>query len=155
MENKKSRSETAAELFLNGYNCAQSVVGAFADKTDIDFDTLMRLSSSFGGGLGRLREVCGAVSGMAMIAGILYGYEKPDDSAGKIEHYELIQNLVQDFKDKHETIICRELLAGIKKTEGAVPEARTKEYYKTRPCAMFVETAAEILDKYIKEHPCK
>ena len=74
MENTKKRSEKAAELFVEGYNCAQAVVGAFADLTDIDFETLMKLSSSFGGGLGGLREGCGAVSGMAIILGILRGY---------------------------------------------------------------------------------
>lgn len=152
MENIKSRGETAAELFIKGYNCSQAIVGAFADKLDMDFDTLMKISSSFGGGMGRLREVCGAVSGMFMVTGLLLGYSSPDDFDAKKEHYARIQHLAQDFKNEHETIVCRELLKNIKKTEGSVPEKRTAEYYKERPCAVFVHSAAEILDKYLKEN---
>lgn len=149
MENTKKRSEKAAELFVQGYNCAQAVAGAFADLTDIDFETLMKLSSSFGGGIGGLREGCGAVSGMAIILGILKGYSSPDDYDGKKEHYANIQHLANKFKEKHETIICRELLEGIKKATDNVPEKRTEEYYKVRPCVRFVITAAEILEEYL------
>lgn len=152
MENKKSRGEAAAELFLKGFNCSQAVVGAFADILPLDFETLMKLSSSFGGGMGRLREVCGAVSGMFAVLGFLEGYSSPDDFEAKSAHYEKIQRLAQDFKDEYETIICRELLANVKKTDGAVPEKRSEKYYKERPCAAFVYTAAEILDKYLTEN---
>ncbi len=151
MGNTETRGAAAAELFLKGYNCAQSVVGAFADELDMDFETLMKLSSSFGGGVGGLREVCGAVSGMAMVLGLLKGYSSPDDYDEKKEHYAAIQYLAQDFKNQHETIICRELLNSIKKPLSAVPQERTPRYYKERPCATFVYTAAEILDKYLKE----
>ncbi len=152
MDDNKNRGSLAAELFLKGYNCSQAVVGAFADKLDIDFDTLMRLSASFGGGMGRLREVCGAVSGMFMVIGLLKGYSSPDDFDGKKEHYERIQHLAQAFKNEHQTIICRELLQDIKKTQGSAPQERTPQYYKERPCSAFVYTAAEILDKYLKEN---
>ncbi len=152
MENAKSRGDIATELFLKGYNCSQSVVGAFADRFDMDFETLMKLSSSFGGGMGRLREVCGAVSGMFIVIGYLKGYSSPDDFEAKKEHYAIIQYLAQDFKNEHETIICRELLQNIKKTDGGIPEKRTPQYYKERPCAAFVYTAAEVLDKYLKEN---
>ncbi|MBE7011922.1 MAG: C_GCAxxG_C_C family protein [Ruminococcaceae bacterium] len=145
----KKRSEIAAELFVEGYNCAQAVVGAFADLTNIDFETLMKLSSSFGGGMGGMREGCGAVSGMAIVLGILEGYSAPDDYEGKKEHYANVKALADKFKEKHETIICRELLAGIKKATDNVPEKRTEEYYKTRPCVRFVITAAEILEEAI------
>ncbi len=149
MENIKKRSEKSAELFIEGYNCAQAVAGAFADLINIDFETLMKLSSSFGGGLGGLRENCGAVSGMAIILGILQGYSSPQDYDGKKEHYANIQHLADKFKEKHETIICRELLEGIKKATDNVPEKRTEEYYKVRPCVRFVITAAEILEEYL------
>ncbi len=151
MESTKNRGDIAVELFLKGYNCSQSVVGAFADKLDMDFDTLMKLSSSFGGGMGRLREVCGAVSGMFIVLGLLQGYSSPEDFEAKKEHYEKIQHLAEEFKKEHGTIICRELLQNIKKTEGVVPEKRTAQYYKNRPCTAFVYTAAEALDKYLNE----
>ncbi len=151
MNNQENRSKIAAELFTQGYNCSQSVVGAFADKIDLDFDTLMKLSSSFGGGMGRLREVCGAVSGMFMVLGLLSGYSNPDDFEAKKDHYAAIQNLAQDFKEAHQTIVCRELLENIKTTKGSVPEKRTDEYYKARPCVRFVITATEILEKHINK----
>ncbi len=152
MENTKSRGEIAAELFIKGYNCAQSVVCAFEDKLMMDHETLMKISSSFGGGMGRLREVCGAVSGMFMVIGLLKGYSSPDDFDAKKEHYARIQYLAQEFKSEHKTIVCRELLENIKKTDGGVPQERTAEYYKVRPCAVFVHSAAEILDKHLKEN---
>lgn len=152
MNNSKSRCEIAAELFGKGYNCAQSVVGAFADKIDLDFETLMKLSSSFGGGIGGLRQSCGAVTGMFIVLGFLKGYSLADDYDGKKEHYANIQSLAAKFKEKHETIICHELLCGIKKATDNIPEKRTEEYYKVRPCVRFVITAAEILDDYLKEN---
>ncbi len=152
MENKKSRGEIAADLFIEGYNCSQSVVGAFADKLDLDFETLMKLSSSFGGGMGRLREVCGAVSGMFMVLGLIKGYSSPTDDKAKLEHYAAVQLLADKFKADYETIVCRELLKGIKTTKGSAPEKRTEEYYKVRPCVRFVIKATEILDDFLKEN---
>ncbi len=152
MENIKTRSEIAADLFIKGYNCSQSVVGAFADKTDLDFETLMKLSSSFGAGMGKLREVCGAVSGMFIVLGLIEGYSSPTDDKGKAEHYKNIQRLGDKFKDEYGTIICRELLKGIKFQGGSAPEKRTEEYYKVRPCVRFVIKATEILDEYLKEN---
>ena len=152
MENIKTRSEIAADLFVKGYNCSQSVVGAFADKTDLDFETLMKLSSSFGAGMGKLREVCGAVSGMFMVLGLIKGYSSPTDAEGKAKHYEDIQRLGDKFKDEYGTIICRELLKGIKVQGGSVPEKRTEEYYKVRPCVRFVISATNILDEFLKEN---
>lgn len=145
------RSEKAKELFGKGYNCAQAVLCAFADECGMDEDTAYRLSSSFGGGLGRMREVCGAVSGMSMAAGLLYGYKKGDEPSKKGEHYKLIQSLAGKYKEENGSIICRELLSGVAHTDGTTPEARTKEYYKKRPCAELVECAARILEEYIEE----
>lgn len=142
-------SERAVELFKQGYNCSQAVIGAFCDETSLDFETAIRLSSSFGGGMGRLREVCGAVSGMFMIAGLKYGYVDPKGHAEKAEHYKLIQALAEQFKSNNGSIICRELLGMSKEPQSHIPDKRTIEYYKNRPCAELVRQAAQIMDDYI------
>ena len=143
----------AEELFKKGYNCAQSVFCAHCEELGIDFETGLKLSSSFGGGMGRMREVCGACSAMFMAAGILYGPSAEHSHEEKTEHYKRIQELAARFKDKHDTIICRELLKGLSVTSTPEPEKRTEQYYKARPCIRFVRTAAEILDSYIAENP--
>ncbi len=147
------RREQAMALFEKGYNCAQAVVLAFADLHGLDQTTAAALSSSFGGGMGRLREVCGAVSGMFLTAGILYGYDDPGASEEKAEHYARIQELAAEFEKRNGSIVCRELLGSGRKRDEPTPEARTAEYYKKRPCKELVGDAAEILEGYIKEHP--
>lgn len=144
-----TRPEKAKQLFMSGYNCSQAVVGAFIDDFAIDYDTAMKLSSSFGGGMGRMREVCGAVSGAFMIAGLKCGYCDPCDKAAKSAHYALIQKIAADFKQQNGSIICRELLEGVGcngKCQGSVPEDRTAAYYKKRPCAELVYIAAKIVE---------
>ena len=143
-------STYAAELFVGGYNCAQAVAVAFSDVTGLDDKFSAKLASSFGGGMGRMREVCGAVSGMLMVAGLLYGYEAPDPDMQK-GHYALVQELAGKFKEQVGSIICRELLQN--PPSDPKPTPRTEEFYKVRPCARFVVLAAQILDEYIKEHP--
>jgi C_GCAxxG_C_C family probable redox protein len=145
------RGTKAAELFLNGYNCAQAVAVAFSDLTGLDEQLSARLASSFGGGMGRMREVCGAVSGMLMVAGVLYGYDTPGDDTVKKAHYTLVQNLAGEFREKNGSIICREILKN--PPSDPAPSARTAEYYASRPCARMVYTAANILEAYIKENP--
>ena len=142
-------SEKAASNFKSGYNCAQSVFLAFAEEFGFDKETALKLSSSFGGGMGRLREVCGAVSSIFAIAGLKYGYISPNDDEIKAKHYELIQNLAQEFKDKYGTIICRELLELPEGADSPQPSKRTEEYYQTRPCEAFVRYAAEIIEREI------
>ena len=144
-----AKSEKAKELFLKGYNCSQAVVGAFCEDLGLDFDTAMKLSSSFGAGMGRLREVCGAVSGMFILAGLKYGYADPCDKSAKTEHYKLIQDMAAKFKEQNGSIICRELLSLGDKKETYIPEDRTKEYYKKRPCVELVETAAKIAEEFL------
>lgn len=144
-----AKSEKAKELFMQGYNCSQAVVGAFCEDLGLDFETAMKLSSSFGGGMGRLREVCGAVSGAFMVAGLKYGYADPRDKTAKTEHYKLIQDMAAKFKEENGSIICRELLEVGDEKETHVPEDRTKEYYKKRPCAQLVETAAKIAEEML------
>ncbi|MBR2765587.1 MAG: C_GCAxxG_C_C family protein [Blautia sp.] len=146
-----SRREAAMNNFRSGYNCSQSIVKAFADLLPADEQMLLKMASSFGGGMGRLREVCGSVSGMFMIAGLLYGYDGPETGQVKADHYARIQELAHRFEEKHGSIVCRELLNLGIRHDSPVPEARTKEYYKKRPCAEIIGDAAEILEQYIKE----
>ena len=145
------RGTKAAELFLNGYNCAQAVAVAFSDLTGLDEQLSARLASSFGGGMGRMREVCGAVSGMLMVAGILYGYDTPGDDAAKKAHYTLVQTLAREFREKNGSIVCREILKN--PPSDPAPSPRTAEYYASRPCARMVYAAANILEAYMKDHP--
>ena len=142
----------AEEYFRQGYNCAQSVLLAFSDLTGLDDDTALRLSSSFGGGLGRLREVCGAVSGASMVLGLLKGYSDPDDREAKKAHYHLIQELARRFRKEHGSIVCRELLSGVQKTDGGDPEERTAAYYRKRPCPELCRRAAQLVDEMLTDY---
>ena len=138
---------------MTGYSCAQAVVKAFADVTGFDGEQAMCLCSSFGGGMGRLREVCGAVSGMFIVEGLLEGYFDPtaeNAQLQKAEHYKRIQELARRFKERNTSIICREIL-GARATTNPTPDERTPEYYKTRPCARMCGDAAEILEAFLKE----
>lgn len=145
-QTEQSRSEQARSYFLEGYNCAQSVVLAFCDELEIDKETAARMASSFGGGMGRLREVCGAVSGMFLAAGLLYGYSRPEDIEGKKAQYQRVQELAKAFQEKNGSIVCRELLNLKQKSDAPTPSARTSQYYKKRPCAELVADAAGILE---------
>lgn len=144
--------EKAGELFLNGSNCAQAVVVAFSDVTGLTPEFSARLASSFGGGMGRMREVCGAVSGMLMVLGLLYGYEDPGEKdRNKKAHYALVQQLAGQFREEVGSIVCREILKNPPSDPN--PSPRTAEYYAKRPCARMVMTAAGLLDRYIEAHP--
>ena len=143
--------QKARELFLEGYNCAQAVVCAFEDLTGFDRETSARLSSSFGGGMGRLREVCGTVSGALLVLGLLRGYSDPKDPDAKKEHYHMVQDFARRFKEINGTIICRELLQGVKVKPGNEPEERTPEYYAARPCLRYVGEAAQIVEEMLRE----
>lgn len=145
-----TRAEQAAKLFVDGYNCAQAVALAFCDLTGLDETMTAKMASSFGGGMGRMREVCGAVSGMLLVAGILYGYTE-DVGTAKKEHYALVQELAGRFRDRVGSIICRDILKN--PPSDPVPSPRTEEYYAQRPCVRMVYLAASILEEYITEHP--
>lgn len=144
--------EKAKQLFMEGYNCSQAVLGAFCEECGLDFDTAMKMSSSFGGGMGRLREVCGAVSGMFMVAGLIYGYDNPTAQEEKAKHYERIQKLAEEFRKENGSIVCRELLGLTEKKSEPKPEQRSAEYYKKRPCPEMVKMAAEIMEQYINQN---
>ncbi len=149
---KSARAQQAMANFKEGYNCSQAVLLAFADRIDMDKSTALKLSSSFGGGMGRLREVCGAVSGMFMVAGLLYGYDEPRDLEGKTEHYARIQELAEEFRIRNGSIVCKELLGLKEKESSPIPEKRTEEYYKKRPCVQLIGMAAAIMEQYMDEH---
>lgn len=146
----ENHAERAARLFREGCNCAQSVFVAYCDLTGLDEQTAIRLSASFGGGMGRLREVCGGVSGALMVLGMLCAPLNPADQELKAQHYARVQELANRFKEKNDTYICREIL-GEQAGEGHVPEARTEEYYKKRPCERMVYDGAAILEEMLKE----
>ena len=141
----------AAELFMKGYNCAQAITVAFSDVTGLSEDFSAKMISSFGGGMGRLREVCGAVSGMLAVAGILYGYNDPEDDKAKMNHYALVQELAAKFREQASSIVCREILKNPPSDPNPTP--RTAAFYKERPCVRLVILAAQILDSYIAQHP--
>ena len=145
-------SITAGELFLGGCNCAQAVFLAFTDVTGMDRKVAAKLSSPFGGGMGRMREVCGAVSGMLMVLGVLYGYdETPGNDPRKKQLYQDVQALAGKFREECGSIICREILKNPPSDPNPTP--RTAEFYAKRPCARMVMTAARLLDEFITEHP--
>lgn len=146
------RGEIAEQYFLQGYNCSQSVLMAFSDLINIDKKDLAKLSLPLGGGLGRLRLTCGAVTGMALAAGYIFGKDEPSD-IDKSKMYEITRELIKRFEVKYQTITCKELLEKAKVVAeiGGNAEKRTTEYYKTRPCAALVHDAAEILEEYLKE----
>lgn len=149
----KDHAILARENFIRGYNCAQAVACAFCEELGLEETTVAKMVSSFGGGLGKQREVCGAVSGAAFVLGVLRGYSDPEATTEKTDHYARIQAFSARFKAEHETIICRELLKNLSLRNEHTPEpdARTEEYYRVRPCIRFVETAAKITAEMLAE----
>lgn len=145
----EQRMSLAKTHYLSGCNCAQAVAAAFADVAQTDEKTLRRMASSFGGGIGQLKEVCGAVSGMALILGLLYGDFDLDNKDQKHAHYDLVQKLALEFKEKHGSLLCRDLLEkadNLPAYDESVPEP-----YASRPCLGLVMNAAGILDAYLKQ----
>ena len=145
----------AGELFLGGVNCAQAVFLAFEDVTGIDRKLAAKLSSPFGGGMGRLREVCGAVSGMTMVAGFLSPCPTADNPVAKKANYALVQRFAEAFREQNGAIVCRTLLGLDHAKDEPTPSPRTAEYYKKRPCAELVGDAARIIGEYLVENSNK
>ena len=151
-----TKREKAKKLFEEGYNCSQAVFGAFSEDLGIDFETAVKISSTFGGGMGRLREVCGTVTGMFMVLGMKYGYTDPKANEEKKQLYKDVQSLADEFSQENGSIICRELLnLNIKGKDYPTPENRTQQYYQKRPCSQLCEYAADLVDNFIKEHKWK
>lgn len=149
----EERVERAVDYFMQGYNCSQSVVAAFADLYGMDEETAVRIAAGFGGGVGRMRMMCGAVSGIVMLVGLDCGQTKGNDRNGKSDCYKAVQELLAQFKEQNGSIICAEIL-GLdghdKAASSYVASERTAEYYKTRPCAAKVESAARIFAQYLE-----
>ncbi|MBQ7373856.1 MAG: C_GCAxxG_C_C family protein [Clostridia bacterium] len=146
-----SKGELAKKYFEEGYSCSQAIVLAFADCINVEKSILLKLSSSFGGGFGRLREVCGAFSGMSMVVGYVFGYDK-DDGQNKMAHYALVRELAEKFKQKNGgSVVCRELIAGTEKLSAENPSVRTDEYKHKRPCSEIVKNAGEVLQELLLE----
>lgn len=145
------KGEEAKRLFLSGYNCAQAVFLAFSGDLGLDQTTALKISSCFGGGMGRLREVCGAVSAMFMVLGLKYASSDPTDRTAKAALYARVQELARRFKEENGSIICRELLSLPPGPQDPTPQERTPQYYRLRPCPDKVASAARILAEYIHE----
>ncbi len=160
--NVDERVEKAISLFKEGYNCSQSVVAAYADIYGFTFEQSLKMSASFGAGIGRMRETCGAACGMFLLAGLQTGCTDPKNAEGKGYNYQIVQNLASEFKKVNGTLVCAELL-GLKPRSSSragqpvtgvgaptQPQERTPEYYKKRPCSEMVATAARIFGEYLK-----
>lgn len=143
-------TERAAELFGKGFNCSQAVFAAFCDKFGMDEKPALKVASGLGGGVGRMREVCGAMCGAAMVAGMVYGDDTGENREAKSYTYKKVQEIAAEFKKTNPSIICRELL-GLSKNCAVTPNAekRTAEYYKKRPCAQIVEDAVKATEKVL------
>ena len=141
----ESRAQRAVELFKQGYNCSQAVFASCADLYGINDQQLaLRLSASFGGGMGRMRLVCGAASGMFMLAGLHNGSATPHDNEGKMKNYAFVQQLAGEFKGKYGSLICAELLGLAPRPQDPQPEARTPQYYEKRPCSEMIAESVRI-----------
>ena len=154
----ESRRELGMKYFRQGYNCSQSVVLAYLDLLDMEKEQAMKMSQPFGGGMGRMRQVCGAVSGMFFVLGALKGSAAPENLEAKKETYDFVQKLAADFEEKNGSIICRQLLGLEEKQSsvgeafriGTTPEPRSEEYYKKRPCESLVGDACEIMEEFLR-----
>lgn len=147
-----SKGDIAKQNFMNGYNCSQAVLLAFCEDFGLEKETALKISEPFGGGMGRMREVCGTVTGIFMVIGLAMGNDNSKDNTTKKNVYKSVQELAAKFKEDNGSIICRDLL-GLQKAnkESYVPSERTTEYYKKRPCPELCKYAADILEEYLKK----
>lgn len=146
-----NRTEHAKKLFLEGYNCSQSVAAAYADAFGIEKETMLRLAASFGAGIGRMRKTCGAVCGMFIIAGLKTGSTNGKDQEKKKHNYEIVRAMADSFRKKNGSITCQTLLGLRQAEKSAQPSERTENYYKTRPCLKMVEDACSIIEDFFPD----
>lgn len=147
-----TKGEIAKKYFECGKNCSQAVALAFCPEMGLSEELVERQTIGFGGGMGRMREVCGGVSGMFMAIGLFFGYDEPDGAQAKKELYSYVRALADKFKESEGSIICRELLAGVKTQPGPDPEPRNTADYKKRPCPELVAYAAQLTEDFLNEH---
>ena len=150
MMTNEERIQLAVDNFMSGFNCAQSVVSAFADQYGFTREQALRMSASFGAGIGRMRLTCGAVCGMLQLAGLEHCALEGNDRKAKSENYALVQRLADEFRRRNGSITCRELLGLRKEQRSAEASERTPEYYATRPCARMIESAARIWVEHLE-----
>jgi C_GCAxxG_C_C family probable redox protein len=148
-----NHSDKAEALFHEGYNCAQATAAAFAEDYGLEASVVLRSTAGFGGGMGGLRETCGAVSAIVYVAGLHAGAFAPGDIVAKTALYDLVKRMIHDFQAQHETTVCRELLEKASCVPAADPSQRSPEYYATRPCARLVASAAEIIERTLSSSP--
>ena len=148
--NPEERALRAKEYFNQGYNCAQAVALAYADITALDESTVAKITASFGGGMGRLREVCGAVSGMSFLASFISPCPTADNAEAKKANYTLVQHFAEQFRQQNGSVVCRSLLGLDRPKDEPTPSPRTAEYYQKRPCAEYVYDAALIVGKHLE-----
>lgn len=151
-EDLENRVQRAVELFMQGYGCCQSVVCAFSDLYGLDEEMALRVSAGFGGGVGRMRLMCGTCSALVILAGLERGQTRGEDREGKAACYQLVRQLLETFRQRNGSIICAELLQmnGVKaETNTSQPDERNAEYYRVRPCARKVESAARVFAEYL------
>ena len=146
-----NHSELAKKNFESGCNCAQAVLLAFSDLTGLEEGTAMKMAASFGGGMGKLREVCGALTGAFMAAGMIYADDHVPTQEDKAAHYDKIRGLATRFREENGSYLCRELLEGVPVSKGSAPEERTEQYYKKRPCGELCAIAARLLDELLEQ----
>lgn len=146
----EDRVNQAVQNFESGFNCAQSVFLAYSDIFELDLETAQKVSVSFGGGVGRMREICGTVSAMAMLAGFKYPVLDAANQEQRTLNYTMVQKMADMFKEKHGTIVCRSLLPQTEATTNPAPSLRTSEYYAKRPCSKYVAEAATIAGRMLK-----
>lgn len=147
----EARVEKARELFKSGYNCSQAVFMTYADLFDLDQKMAATIAAPLGGGMGRLREVCGTVSGMALLAGFISPAFNPADTDAKAANYALVQHFAEQFRAENGAIVCRQLLGLDHQKDEPTPEARTPQYYRKRPCGEYVASAARIVGQYLAQ----
>lgn len=145
----ESRIKQAVATFESGYNCCQSVFATYADLFGMDRETALKLSCSMGGGIGRMREVCGTISAMALLAGLQCGNTDPGNQEAKTYNYEKVRSLADAFQKEHGTIICRELLGIKEREQSAAPAERTAQYYASRPCSNLIACAAGLVEEML------
>lgn len=145
------RGKAAYDYFLNGYNCIQSVLMAYKDFfPEESFPLILKSASPLGGGVSRLREICGAVSGAAMVLGSVFGYSRPEENEKKGELYSRVQEVASRFETENDSYVCHTLL-GLEGKSDPIPEERSAHYYTSRPCPGFCMSSASILENYLRE----
>ncbi|MCR4824038.1 MAG: C-GCAxxG-C-C family protein [Bacteroidales bacterium] len=153
MTDTESRADLAADLFMQGYNCGQAVVVAFADRFGLSREEAARIAGAFGGGIGRQRLTCGTVLGMTVLAGLEEGNADPADKAGQKRCFDTVKQMTAGFVEQYGSTVCAELLGmpGHVKADGPAQHQAVPEKFCAKPCALKVQLAVRLFEKYLRE----